>query len=236
MVENKADSSFLSARDVTKVYRVGDQTLSVLKGVSLDVERGELLSICGASGAGKSTLLHILGVLDLPTEGCVTFEGEAVSRLRDRRKARLRNRAFGFVFQFFHLLPDFSAIENVALPRMIDGRSQRTTTSRAKAEELLKSVGLGGRVSHRPDQLSGGERQRVAIARALANEPEVLFCDEPTGNLDSKTSAEILDVIFELNQQLGLTVIVVTHDDQIAEQTPRVMRLADGKIVADERR
>lgn len=236
MVENKADSSFLSARDVTKVYRVGDQTLSVLKGVSLDVERGELLSICGASGAGKSTLLHILGVLDLPTEGCVTFEGEAVSQLRDGRKARLRNQAFGFVFQFFHLLPDFSAIENVALPRMIDGRSQRTSTSRAKAEELLKRVGLGDRVSHRPDQLSGGERQRVAIARALANEPEVLFCDEPTGNLDSKTSAEILDVIFELNQQLGLTVIVVTHDDQIAEQTPRVMRLADGKIVADERR
>jgi len=235
MPQNSPPPPFLSANNVTKVYRVGEQTLSVLKGVSLNVERGELLSICGASGAGKSTLLHILGVLDLPSEGSVSFDGEVVSQLRDGRKARLRNQAFGFVFQFFHLLPDFSAVENVALPRMIDGRNQRTTTSRARAEEILDSVGLGNRVNHRPDQLSGGERQRVAIARALANEPQVLFCDEPTGNLDSKTSAEILDVIFELNRQLGLTVILVTHDEQIAEQTPRVMRLDDGKIVADER-
>jgi lipoprotein-releasing system ATP-binding protein len=225
----------LSARDVTKVYALGEQELRVLSGVSLDVSPGELLCICGASGAGKSTLLHILGALDNPTAGSVVFKGEAVGELGEARKARLRNRAFGFVFQFFHLLPDFTALENVALPRLIDGRRERLADARGKATQVLARVGLAERLNHRPSQLSGGERQRVAIARALVNEPEVLFCDEPTGNLDSKTSAEILRVIVQLNASLGLTVIVVTHDEQIARHTPRIVRLEDGRVTADER-
>lgn len=236
MVEQAARDCFLSARDVSKTYRVGEQTLIVLEDVTLDISRGELLSISGASGAGKSTLLHILGVLDTPTAGAVAFDGQVVNDLSDRDKARLRNRAFGFVFQFFHLLPDFSATENVVLPRMVGRPGEQNRAARAKAEEMLASVGLADRMGHRPDQLSGGERQRVAIARALANEPDVLLCDEPTGNLDSQSSAEILDLIIGLNRKLGLTVVIVTHDDQIAKQTPRVVSLADGRVLADERR
>ena len=235
MVDTTASDVFLSARDVSKVYRVGERTLEVLSGVTLGIGRGELLSIRGASGAGKSTLMHILGALDTPTAGIVTFDGQVVNDLRDRPKARLRNRAFGFVFQFFHLLPDFSAIENVVMPRTIGRPREPRPAALAKGEEMLAHVGLGDRTRHRPNQLSGGERQRVAIARALANEPDVLLCDEPTGNLDSRSSAEVLEVIFRLNREFGLTVVIVTHDEGIAKQTPRVVGIADGKVVSDER-
>ena len=235
MADSPSGEPYLSADHVSKVYCVGDQQLQVLSRVSVDIAQGELVSICGASGAGKSTLLHILGALDTPTTGVATFKGQSVSELNGARKARLRNRSFGFVFQFFHLLPDFTALENVFLPRLVGGRAERKADAQAKAAEALEKLGLGERLKHRPDQLSGGERQRVAIARALANDPEVLFCDEPTGNLDSKTSADILDTLFGLNEGLGLTIVLVTHDERIAKRTPRVVGLADGKIVADDR-
>ena len=235
MATPPTDGSFLSAQGVAKVYEIGERSLTVLDGVDLDVDQGELLSIVGPSGAGKSTLLHIMGALDTPTSGAVRYKGEVVSSLSDARKARLRNSDFGFVFQFFHLLPDFNALENVAMPRLVDSRGGRRGAARQKAGEILDRVGLGDRVAHRPNQLSGGERQRVAIARALANDPQAIFCDEPTGNLDSKTSAGILELLFDLNKSLGLTVVVVTHDDRIARRTPRIVRLADGKVVADER-
>ncbi len=235
MGDSPHSKSLLSAHRVTKTYPIGEQELRVLRGIDLQVREGELMSIVGPSGAGKSTLLHIMGALDSPTSGQVRYRGEAISELPDAARARLRNREFGFVFQFFHLLPDFNALENVAMPRLIDSRPDRRRDARDKAAEMLKRVGLGDRLTHRPSQLSGGERQRVAIARALANEPAVLFCDEPTGNLDSKTSAGILELIHELNEALKLTVIVVTHDDRIAQQTPRIVRLADGAVVAEER-
>lgn len=235
MAKSSKNGKFLSGRGITKTYRMGEQELTVLREVDIDVAQRELLTIVGPSGAGKSTLLHILGVLDSPTQGTVSYKGEVVSTLSDARKARLRNSEFGFVFQFFHLLPDFTALENVAMPCLIDSRPERRRLAWEKAAEILDRVGLGDRLKHRPDQLSGGERQRVAIARALANEPAALLCDEPTGNLDSKTSAGILELLFDLNETLGLTVVIVTHDDRIAQQTPRIMRLADGKVIADER-
>jgi len=235
MAKSSKNGKFLSGRGITKAYPMGEGMLTVLRGVDIDVAQRELLTIAGPSGAGKSTLLHILGVLDSPTSGTVSYKGEVVSTLRDARKARLRNSEFGFVFQFFHLLPDFNALENVAMPRLVDGRPGRQRSAREKAAEILDRVGLGDRLKHRPNQLSGGERQRVAIARALANDPQALLCDEPTGNLDSKTSAGILELLFDLNETLGLTVVIVTHDDRIAQQTPRIVRLADGKVIADER-
>ena len=233
MTPDAADPPLLAARDVTKAYRLGERDLEVLAGVSLDIAQGEIVSICGPSGAGKSTLLHILGALDTPSTGEVLLRGEPISGLSDRRKARLRNRTFGFVFQFFHLLPDFSALENVGMPCVLDPRSEHRAGAKRAAQDVLERVGLADRQRHRPDQLSGGERQRVAIARALVNEPEVLLCDEPTGNLDSKTSADILELIVSLNETLGLTVVLVTHDDVVAKQTPRLVRLADGLVVAD---
>ena len=228
-------SKFLVAQDMVKDYRQGATTLRVLHGVSLSVREGEFLVIVGASGAGKSTLLHLLGLLDTPTSGQLFFSDERLSSLSGRAQSRRRNLLFGFVFQFFHLLPDFTATENVMLPSMVSssvlGWGHRKAAARARAESLLDRVGLKDRMLHRPTQLSGGERQRVAFCRALMNDPRVLLLDEPTGNLDSKTGAEIHSLIHDLNQS-GQTVIMVTHDEDAARRADRIVRIRDGRIVS----
>ncbi len=229
-----SQTDILRAEDLVKDYRVGRVKLRVLHGVSMTVRRGEFLTILGPSGAGKSTLLHILGMLDTPTEGRV-FHGERdLAHLSGRERALSRNRLFGFVFQFYHLLPDFTAAENVALPALADasvgGWRRCRRAARDRAEQTLALVGLGGRTQHRPSQLSGGERQRVAIARALINEPEVLLCDEPTGNLDTDTGQSILSLLADLRKETGCTLIMVTHDERVAAMGDRSIRMVDGKI------
>ena len=228
-------SEFLRARKLIKDYRQGKTRLRVLHGISMDVEQGEYVVVVGASGAGKSTLLHLLGLLDSTTSGEVWFEGKNLSRLKGLDQARLRNELFGFVFQFFHLLPDFNALENVMMPALVGaGMIQWTARKRAareRAGELLDRLGLGGRLGHRPNQLSGGERQRVAICRALMNQPRVLFLDEPTGNLDSKTGEQILQLMVALNRDAGQTIVMVTHDDTAAHDATRIIRIRDGRVV-----
>ncbi|MDH3590834.1 MAG: ABC transporter ATP-binding protein, partial [Planctomycetota bacterium] len=208
-------TAILSARGIERVYRMGSQTLHVLRGVDLDLGEGEMLSIVGQSGSGKSTLLHQVGLLDKPDAGDVKFRGETLP-LRGPRAAAIRNKLFGFVFQFYHLLPEFTALENVMMPRMIaEGwvsyRRQKREI-RERAASLLGRVGLTERMKHRPNQLSGGERQRVAIARALMNEPPVLLCDEPTGNLDRETAEGIRELLWDLNRSDSQSMILVTHD------------------------
>jgi lipoprotein-releasing system ATP-binding protein len=204
--------------------------VQVLQGVDLQVKSGETWAIVGASGSGKSTLLHVLGGLDAPTQGTVHWLGENISRLSAAQLGRLRNQHLGFVYQFHHLLPEFSALENVAMPLWI--RRQPKAQAAAAAEHLLAVVGLSGRLHHRPSELSGGERQRVAIARALVNNPSILLADEPTGNLDSKTSHEIMALFKELNEK-GNTIIMVTHEEDIAAFAKRIVRLRDGVIESD---
>ncbi|MEK7291492.1 MAG: ABC transporter ATP-binding protein, partial [Planctomycetota bacterium] len=191
--------------------------------------------IVGASGAGKSTLLHILGILDTPTSGSVIYKGINLTTLSAKKQAEMRNHIFGFVFQFYHLLPDFTALENVLLPSLIGSRpknrNQANETYTNRAISLLERVGLGDRLTHKPSQLSGGERQRVAIIRALINNPELLLCDEPTGNLDTKTGHEIRELIWDLNKTLNQTVVIVTHDEEIAKHADRIIRIADGRIL-----
>ena len=227
---------FLRASNVTRTYRQGRGALEVLRGVNLEVNRGGFLVIVGPSGAGKSTLLHILGLLDTPTAGEVWFEGKNLTRLSQARQARLRNELFGFVFQFFHLLPDFTALENVMLPAMVGtgmlAWPARRKAAQERAKELLARVGLGARMTHRPGQLSGGEQQRTAICRALMNSPQVLLLDEPTGNLDSKTGDDILALVHELNQTEKQTVVMATHDRAAAERATRVITLRDGAVVS----
>lgn len=233
----KNEDVLLYAKDINKDYKVGKSTLRVLNGVSLEIYKGEILIILGPSGAGKSTLLHIFGLLDTPTSGQVVYRGENLSQLSSRQQAERRNRHFGFVFQFYHLLPDFTALENVMMPRLIGRMAQSPPngkTNREKAMEILDMVGLKDRTLHRPDQLSGGERQRVAFARALANEPEVLFCDEPTGNLDTKSSREIQDLILRLNTLNNQTFIIVTHDENFAALGKRRIKMVDGRIVDNQ--
>lgn len=213
---------FLRGIDITKDYG----SLPILKGVSIDIHRGEALCIVGSSGAGKSTLLHILGTLDRPTSGSVTLRGEAVESLDDAALAKIRNQDIGFVFQFHHLMKELTAVENVALPLMIAGESR--SMALVKAMEWLNRVGLSHRSEHFPQQLSGGELQRVAIARALVRSPSVLMADEPTGNLDSANALAIQQLFFDLQQQWGLTLIVVTHDEQFAKRFPRILRMSDG--------
>jgi lipoprotein-releasing system ATP-binding protein len=224
----------LKATGIAKEFSIEGGILPVLKGVDLEVRKGEILAIVGKSGVGKSTLLHILGTLDVPSSGSVVYDGEDVSALTTARRAEIRNHHFGFIFQFYHLLPEFTALENVLVPAMIDRGVVRWTAERGKlrsrARELLEGVGLGERLGHRPAQLSGGERQRVAIARAMMNEPNILFCDEPTGNLDSKTSAEIVERIWQLNREHGQTCVVVTHDESMAKKAKRIARMVDGRI------
>lgn len=229
-----SNNGFLCARDICREYKIGKTILHVLNGISLDVKESEILIILGASGAGKSTLLHILGMLDTPTSGSVSFKGENLSTVRQRDLAVKRNRVFGFVFQFYHLLPDFSALENVLMPRLIGQRFYKTKSKKEnieKAIQLLERVGLGNRINHRPDELSGGEKQRVAIVRALINEPAVLLCDEPTGNLDTNSGRDIQELIWELNESIKQTVVIVTHDERFAKKAEHVVKIADGKIV-----
>ena len=235
MSDNTVTNDYLlQAVNVSKEYTAGERTLPVLQGINLAVKKGEIVTIVGVSGAGKSTLLHILGILDVPTAGSVFYKGINLTKLSAKRQAEMRNRVFGFVFQFYHLLPDFTALENVLLPSLIGNSLSHWKNVRKERREravsLLERVGLGNRIQHKPSQLSGGERQRVAITRALINEPELLLCDEPTGNLDTKTGQEIRELLWSLNETLNQTVVVVTHDEKIAENAGRIIRITDGRI------
>ncbi|OGT27110.1 MAG: macrolide ABC transporter ATP-binding protein [Gammaproteobacteria bacterium RBG_16_66_13] len=221
------DDWVISAADLTKIYLLGEIEVPALRGVSVQVRRGEVLAIMGPSGSGKSTLMNILGCLDHPTGGTYALDGEIVSDLRDDQLATIRNRKVGFVFQRFNLLGRQTALANVELPMRYAGAIK---DRRERAQAALESVGLGDRLRHRPNELSGGQQQRVAIARALVNEPAIILADEPTGNLDSKSGEEILRILLELNDSRGTTLIFVTHDPAIAARTERIVRLRDGLI------
>ena len=222
--------AILSARNVFKSYFLHGKRIDVLRDVTIDIERGELVSLIGASGAGKSTFLHVLGTLDAPAAGEVLFEGRSVFALNDGEIAEFRNRSIGFVFQSHYLLPEFTALENVAMPALIQRRERGPAY--AYARELLERVGLGSRVDHRPGELSGGEAQRVALARALVLKPALLLADEPTGNLDPATGEGIHELLREVNRDLGITAIVVTHNEVLAQSMPRRLRLAQGEVSA----
>lgn len=215
--------------DVHKIYRLGEVEVHALRGVNLEVMRGEFVAIVGPSGSGKSTLLNMIGAMDRPTKGKVLIEGQDIAEMSDAERAKLRLEKIGFVFQQYHLIPWLPAIKSVEIPLIIAGVPPKER--RKRAEALLKEVGLGDRIWHKPSELSGGEQQRVAIARALANEPEILLADEPTGNLDTKTGAEIVRLLRRLNEEKGVTCIVVTHDLEVAAAAKRVLYLRDGRIV-----
>ncbi len=208
--------------------------VKILKGIDLTIGAGEMLSVVGASGAGKSTLLHLLGTLDLPTSGRILFRGEDITRYPSSQLAAFRNQHLGFVFQFHHLLPEFSAVENVMMPGLIRGVARVEMDKRAR--KILGEVGLGHRMTHRPGELSGGEQQRVALARALVMEPKLVLADEPTGNLDSKTSEQMHELVFQLNREHGTTFLIVTHSRDLAQLMPRVVTMRDGRVESDERR
>lgn len=227
-------SHLIEIKDLYKTYAVGDESVHALDGVSATIDNGEFVAIMGASGSGKSTMLNILGCLDTPTSGSYLLDGIEVSRRTRRELAVIRNQKLGFVFQNFNLLPRTSALEQVELPDLYMGRLTRARR-RQRAVELLQRVGLGGRIGHTPAQLSGGQQQRVAIARALMNEPPVLFADEPTGNLDTKSSVEIMQLFTELSRE-GITIIMVTHEDDIAAYATRHLVMKDGRLVKDDRR
>jgi len=218
----------VAIRGLTKIFDHGGRRIEVLRGIDLDVGSGEMVSIVGQSGAGKSTFLHVLGTLDVPTEGEIRFAGKKLSGLPPDRLAEVRNRHIGFVFQFHHLLPEFTALENAMMPGLI-GRLPRGKAEE-RARRLLGEVGLSERLDHRPGELSGGEQQRVALARALILEPRLLLADEPTGNLDSHTGAAIHSLLFSLNRSLGTTMIVATHNEALAAQMPRRLRMTDGAL------
>ncbi len=220
--------TILSARSATKTYSMGKRSLEVLRGVSLDVSRGDFLALRGASGAGKSTLLHLFGGLDAPNSGEIWFNGKNLNQLPEGEIVRLRNTRIGFVFQAYHLLPELDALENVCLPARIARRPAAQAEKRGR--ELLARVGLAARVDHKPYELSGGEQQRVAIARALMNEPELILADEPTGNLDSHSGAEIIDLLANLREDKNTTLIIATHDASVAARAPKVVELVDGCI------
>jgi putative ABC transport system ATP-binding protein len=219
----------LVARDVTQEYKSGSRTLTVLDSVSFEIAAGAFVAIVGPSGSGKTTLLGLLAGLDTPTRGRVILDGADLGALREDARARLRGEKVGFVFQSFQLIPTLTAIENVSVPLELRGDAD----AEARARELLGRVGLGDRTGHLPAQLSGGEQQRVAVARAFANRPRILFADEPTGNLDGVTGARIIELIEALNRESGSTVVLVTHDASLADRTDRIIRLADGRVVAD---
>jgi lipoprotein-releasing system ATP-binding protein len=222
----------VSVRDLTKVFHHSGRNIEVLRGLNFDLKAGEMASVVGASGVGKSTLLHVLGTLDTATSGKITFDGVDVTAMSDARLAEFRNNEIGFVFQFHHLLPEFTALENAMMPGLIL-RLPRAEAS-ARAATMLRRLGLGERMSHRPGELSGGEQQRVALARALLLRPRLLLADEPTGNLDTKTGREMHELFFELNRELEMTILIVTHNDELAARTPRRLRMADGVIVEQE--
>jgi len=222
----------LSIKDIRKIYIMGDVEVNALSGVSMDVEKGSFVSIMGPSGCGKSTMMNMIGLLDRPTNGSLVLDGIEIEKVDDNRLAEIRNRKIGFVFQTFNLLPKLTAVENVELPLVYAGVGP--DARRARALELLSIVGLKGREYHRPTEMSGGQSQRVAIARALVNDPSIILADEPTGNLDTKSGREIMDIFHDLNVK-GATIVMVTHNPDIAQETKRIVRMIDGKIVADER-
>jgi putative ABC transport system ATP-binding protein len=218
----------VNGRDITKIYTMGEIEVHALRGLSVQIGRGEVVSIMGPSGSGKSTLMNILGCLDQPTSGEYCLDGESVANLKDEQLADIRNRKVGFVFQTFNLLPRSTALTNVELPLRYsppNGRKRREL-----AKEALVEVGLGDRINHRPNELSGGQQQRVAIARALVNDPAIVMADEPTGNLDTKSGDEIMELLLRMNEERGTTLIIVTHDPEIAEQTQRVIHIRDGVV------
>lgn len=238
--QGNLDGVLLAARGVTRSFRVGANELHVLRGVDLSLREGEFVAIRGSSGSGKSTLLHILGLLDRPNDGSLFYRGVDLARASERRRTKLRSTEFAFVFQFYYLLPELSAVENVLMPAMIAGSAAASIPAsrsgrRKRAEELLDRVGLNDRGKHRPHQLSGGERQRVAFARALMNQPKLVFCDEPTGNLDSKTSEGIHRLMRELNESLGQAFLVVTHESAMAAAASRQLVMVDGVITEEGR-
>ena len=218
----------LQARQLGKCYEQGDLSVEVLRNVSLSVAKAERVAIIGSSGSGKSTLLHLLGGLDTPTAGSVHLAGSNLSDMSQAERGRLRNKSVGFVYQFHHLLPEFSALENVSMPLLIGGEAKDTAAE--KAGELLGRVGLGERLRHKPAELSGGERQRAAIARALINRPDVVLADEPTGNLDEDTAAKVYELMLTLNRELGTSFLVVTHDTRLASRMDRVLHLSHGEL------
>ncbi|MDP2652959.1 MAG: ABC transporter ATP-binding protein [Candidatus Omnitrophota bacterium] len=221
----------LEARNIQKVYRQNGSELRVLKGIDLKIEKGGVHAVVGPSGAGKSTLLHILGGLDKPTQGEVLLDDRNIYKLNDGERAKIRNLKIGFIFQFYHLLPEFTALENVILPALVKADLRNSDELKGKGERLLERVGLQARMSHKPNQLSGGEQQRVAIARALVNEPAIIFCDEPTGNLDSETGEAIIDLLMELNARNQQTLLIVTHDEGIARRSHKTIHMKDGMLV-----
>ena len=223
------EPSILACDGVHKHFEEAGQRLEVLRGVELQVRAGETLAIIGASGSGKTTLLQILGGLDLPTRGTVRLLGQAFAELSDAARGDLRNRALGFVYQFHHLLPEFSAVENVAMPLLV--RRTSAVAARRDAQWFLERVGLGQRLTHRPAQLSGGERQRAAVARALVTRPQLVLADEPTGNLDGRNAEGVLELMLELNRELGTSLVLVTHSSEIAARMQRVLTLQDGQLV-----
>lgn len=219
----------IEAVNLTKSFKMAGLELTVLKGINLIIGRGEMLAIVGASGAGKSTLLHILGTLDRPTSGTVLFEGQDLFQLSDQRQAEFRNRRIGFVFQFHHLLPEFTALENVCLPAYIQNRSAGDVDGEARS--LLKDVGLEHRLTHKPGELSGGEQQRVAVARALIQQPNLVLADEPTGNLDTHTGDALFNLMRSLNRARGITFVIVTHNEKLSAQADRIIHMEDGQII-----
>jgi putative ABC transport system ATP-binding protein len=226
----------ISIRDLVKTYHVGEVTVRALRGANLDVEPGEFVAVTGPSGSGKSTLMHILGCLDRPTSGTYILDGKDVSRMSKDELAIIRNRKIGFVFQGFNLLSRTTALDNVELPMLYNGAEKLKTADRHKrAMDALAAVGLGDRFHHFPNQLSGGQQQRVAIARALVTQPTILLADEPTGNLDTRTSVEVMDIFQRLNVQRGITVLLITHEMDIAEYGTRLVRFRDGKIQVDQK-
>jgi len=225
----------LQVMGIHRTYKDAAKSLHILKGIDLHVKQGEVVSIVGPSGAGKSTLLHIMGGLDAPDHGQVILSGQDIYALKDAQRAKVRNTQIGFVFQFYHLLAEFTALENVILPLCVRDRKFNQKKFKEKGVKILEQVGLGDRIGHKPNQLSGGEQQRVAIARALINETKVLLCDEPTGNLDSDTGREIINLLMKLNAENKQTLIIVTHDDAIAQLSHRSIRMCDGKLQTKER-
>lgn len=222
----------IDIKDIKRDFKMGSETVKVLKGINLQIEKGDYVTLMGPSGSGKSTLMNILGCLDTPTSGYYSLNNKDVSRLNDDQLAEIRNKDIGFVFQTFNLMPRTTALDNVALPMVYAGRSKEDRNQRAS--EVLHMVGLGDRMDHHPNQLSGGQRQRVAVARALVNNPSIILADEPTGNLDTKTSIEIMGLFGEIHRK-GNTVILVTHEEDIAEHAHRIIRLRDGIIESDQR-